>query len=187
MRWRFTAPCSSLRTLSCRLSFPDGGCPARHRLAALDVLPAEEAAGRNEDKHQRNIREYYGLSLNPKASHAEIEEFERRHRIRLPADYRTFVTEVGNGGCGTGEGLYRFQHSAGSGWSRYSLGRPFPLTGYSTAKLTTRYCSALGANRRSAAAASCVSRAGGAPPASVLRSSHASGLPIVSSTSTARI
>jgi hypothetical protein len=94
------------------------------KLAALDVLPAEEAAGRDEDEHQRNIRDYHGLFLNPKATPAEVEEFEQRRRIRLPADYRAFVTEVGNGGCGPGnihEGLYPFQHSAGPGWSRYSL------------------------------------------------------------------
>jgi hypothetical protein len=101
------------------------------KLAALDVFPAEEAAGRVEDELQRNIREYYGLSLNPKAACAEVEEFERQHEIRLPADYRAFVTEIGNGGYGPGdnfhEGLYQFQHSAGPGWSRYSLGRPFPL------------------------------------------------------------
>jgi hypothetical protein len=99
------------------------------KLAVLDVLPAVEAAGRNEDEHQRNIRDYYGLSLNPKATHAEVEEFERRHGVRLPSDYRTFVTEIGNGGCGPGncfEGLYPFQHSAGPDWPGDSLCRPFP-------------------------------------------------------------
>lgn len=100
------------------------------KLAGLDVLPAEEAAGRDEDEHDRNTREYYGLSLNPKATVAEVEAFERWYGIRLPADYRAFVLEVGNGGCGPGsieEGLYPFQSSTGpAGW-RGSLGRPFPV------------------------------------------------------------
>ena len=100
------------------------------KFATLDVLPAEEAAGRDEDEHQRNIRDYYGLSLNPRATLAEVADFERQHGIRLPADYRTFVTEIGNGGYGPGcpgEGLYPFQHSAGPDWPGDSLGRPFPI------------------------------------------------------------
>jgi hypothetical protein len=100
------------------------------KLAALDVLPADAAAGRDEDDHQRNIREYYGLSLNPKATDAEVDEFERQHRVGLPADYRTFVTEIGNGGCGPGtihERLYPFQSSGGPGRRGESLCRPFPL------------------------------------------------------------
>jgi hypothetical protein len=94
------------------------------KLAALDIFPADQAAGREEDEHQRNIREYYGMSLNPKAAHAEVEEFERRHRIRLPADYRAFVTQIGNGGYGPAGGLEPFGPSC---WPDNSLGRPFPL------------------------------------------------------------
>ena len=42
------------------------------KLAALDVLPADETVGRDEDEHQRNIRDYYGLSLGLKATAAEV-------------------------------------------------------------------------------------------------------------------
>ena len=100
------------------------------KLAALDVLPTEEAAGRDEDEHQRNIREFYAMFLNPKAPDLEVDEFERRHGIRLPTDYRAFVTEVGNGGYGPGsigEGLWPFQSSDRLEWRGDLLGRPFPL------------------------------------------------------------
>jgi hypothetical protein len=100
------------------------------KLAALDVLPADAAGGQDIDEHERNIRENYGMVLNPKATDAEVDEFEREHQVRLPADFRAFVTKIGNGGYGPGsifDGLRPFQHSSG-GWLRGSLSRPFPLT-----------------------------------------------------------
>ena len=99
------------------------------KLAALDVLPADEATSHEIDEHERNIREFYGMFLNPKATDAEIDEFERQHQVRLPADFRAFVTKIGNGGYGPGsefEGLWPFQYSA-PGWLGGSLCRPFPL------------------------------------------------------------
>lgn len=97
------------------------------KLAAMDVLPTEEAARRNEDEHQRNIRDYFGLSLNRKASDAEVEAFEQKHKIRLPSDYRCFVTQIGNGGCGPGvEGIYGFQNSLWQERPGNLLSKPFP-------------------------------------------------------------
>jgi hypothetical protein len=99
------------------------------KLAALDVLPADEAVGRDEEEHQRNIRYSYGLYLNPKVGRAEVEQFESRYGIRLPDDYRSFLIDIGNGGFGPGDGgvLYSLQRSVGAGRPAEYLGRPFPL------------------------------------------------------------
>jgi hypothetical protein len=37
-----------------------------------------------------------------------IAEFEERHQLSLPEDYRFFITEVGNGGAGPYYGLFQF-------------------------------------------------------------------------------
>ena len=44
--------------------------------------------------------------LNPPLALNEIEEFEARHHIRLPEDYRAFLTEAGNGGAGPYYGIF---------------------------------------------------------------------------------
>jgi len=44
--------------------------------------------------------------LNPPVSEAEVQQFEEQYRIQLPACYRTFLTEVGNGGAGPFYGIY---------------------------------------------------------------------------------
>ena len=45
------------------------------------------------------------VSYNPCLSEEEIEAFEHKHCITLPDDYRTFISEIGNGGFGPGHGL----------------------------------------------------------------------------------
>lgn len=44
--------------------------------------------------------------LNPPVSEAKVLQFEAQYRIQLPACYRTFLTEVGNGGAGPFYGIY---------------------------------------------------------------------------------
>lgn len=45
------------------------------------------------------------MSYNPCLSEEDIKEFEHKHCITLPDDYRTFISEIGNGGFGPGYGL----------------------------------------------------------------------------------
>ncbi|QUL37215.1 SMI1/KNR4 family protein [Erythrobacter sp. JK5] len=37
---------------------------------------------------------------------SEVESFERQHAVALPADYRQFLIELGNGGAGPGYGIW---------------------------------------------------------------------------------
>ena len=72
--------------------------------------------------------------LNPPLSASVIEEFECRHRIKLPEDYRCFITEIGNGGAGPCYGLFPFgQHDDSLGLRSWENGdllgdvsQPFP-------------------------------------------------------------
>src|SRR4051794_40138647 len=58
-------------------------------------------------------RKVFGASahqykLNPRLAVSIVEAFEDRHGLRLPDDYRAFITEVGNGGAGPHYGLFPF-------------------------------------------------------------------------------
>jgi hypothetical protein len=46
--------------------------------------------------------------LNPPLPVAVIEAFEKRYGVALPDDYRSFLTEIGNGGAGPSYGLLPF-------------------------------------------------------------------------------
>lgn len=46
--------------------------------------------------------------FGPTLSSKELAELEERYAIRLPEDYRAFLMQIGNGGCGPGYGLQRF-------------------------------------------------------------------------------
>lgn len=41
-----------------------------------------------------------GIALNPTLSEEAVQAFEARHAIRLPAEYRLYVLELGDGGPG---------------------------------------------------------------------------------------
>ncbi|MFW9994216.1 MAG: HEAT repeat domain-containing protein [Candidatus Odinarchaeota archaeon] len=49
--------------------------------------------------------EHHGFRLNPPLSDGEITEFEQKHRISLPSDYREFLLRAGNGGAGPYYGI----------------------------------------------------------------------------------
>ncbi len=45
-------------------------------------------------------------ALRPCATEKEVKAFERKHKIELPEAYRTFLTQVGNGGAGPDYGIF---------------------------------------------------------------------------------
>jgi hypothetical protein len=50
-------------------------------------------------------RSHHRCLLNPTLDESAIQDFEAKHHIRLPKDYRTFLREAGNGGAGPYCGL----------------------------------------------------------------------------------
>lgn len=51
--------------------------------------------------------EAHGFTLNPALSEEAVCGFEEKYGIQLPADYRQFLIEVGNGGAGPYYGLFK--------------------------------------------------------------------------------
>ena len=52
-------------------------------------------------------KEGHNFLLNPTLDEAAVTGFEAKHRIQLPADYRLFITKIGNGGAGPYYGVFR--------------------------------------------------------------------------------
>lgn len=51
--------------------------------------------------------------LNPPLPLCTVVDFEEQHSVRLPDDYRQFITEIGNGGAGPDYGLFPFGQQDG--------------------------------------------------------------------------
>ena len=72
----------------------------------------------------------HDYKLNSPISVLVIENFEARHRITLPDDYRYFVTEIGNGGAGPYYGLFPFGEDDTGPWEEGGflgdVSQPFP-------------------------------------------------------------
>jgi hypothetical protein len=56
--------------------------------------------------------ESHKFLLNPTLAEAEVANFERQHKISLPADYRNFLTGAGNGGAGPYYGIFPLGQSS---------------------------------------------------------------------------
>src|SRR4051794_17271566 len=89
------------------------------------------------DRRDRR-RRVFGASLheyrlNPPLSGTVIEAFEVRHRVRLPEDYRHFMTVIGDGGAAPYYGVLPFgkddeDRDWGGGWLVGAPSKPFPHT-----------------------------------------------------------
>jgi hypothetical protein len=51
--------------------------------------------------------EAHEFILHPPLNEAVVRKFENKHRIQLPADYRRFLIELGNGGAGPFYGVFK--------------------------------------------------------------------------------
>ena len=67
---------------------------------------------------------------NPPLPDAVLAAFEREHGIRLPEEYRSFITKIANGGAGPFYGLFPLGETDDGPASEFFnvLGRPFPYT-----------------------------------------------------------
>jgi hypothetical protein len=52
---------------------------------------------------------YHRYQLNPPLTEPQLARFEQQHQIVLPADYRQFLRDVGNGGAGPYYGLFALE------------------------------------------------------------------------------
>jgi hypothetical protein len=87
--------------------------------------------GRNDRRRLLFGSKAHDYKLNPPIELSTIEQFEARHGIRLPDDYRRFITEIGNGGVGPNDGLLPFGGAEeGRSWEESDLigdvSQPFP-------------------------------------------------------------
>jgi hypothetical protein len=64
----------------------------------------------------------HGWELKPPISKSDITGFEEQNSVKLPGDYRDFITQVGNGGVGPWYGIIPFRRD---GFHRL-LNQPFP-------------------------------------------------------------
>lgn len=73
--------------------------------------------------------EQHHYRLGPCLTEKQIQQFEQRHRITLPQEYRAFLLHVGNGGAGPYYGLLPLESSVVSEEGDF-LTRPFPYSNW---------------------------------------------------------
>lgn len=78
--------------------------------------------------------DWHQFRTHPPLSEDAVQAFEDRHAVRLPAEYRGFLTEVGNGGAGPPYGLFKLGEYEGEPWVEGDgllgvLSEPFPHIG----------------------------------------------------------
>lgn len=114
----------------CELTAHAFGTPDWH-LALTQLYNVCERGGRTfggweyADRAAQFLRNERGIRFNAPAVETELLQFERRHGITLPAEYRAFLLRVGNGvTLSANRGLHHFEHRETFG----QLARPFPYT-----------------------------------------------------------
>lgn len=70
--------------------------------------------GRTDPHSRRHGSWRHGYQLGPRPAASQVERFEHVYGIELPASYRAFLLEVGDGGAGPCFGMYRHD---GSDWN----------------------------------------------------------------------
>lgn len=77
--------------------------------------------------------EGHQFRLNDVVRDSEIASFEKRHSVRLPDDYRHFLSVIGNGGAGPFYGIFQLGTMRDPGWNNGvwqdevgNLAAPFP-------------------------------------------------------------
>lgn len=60
---------------------------------------------REDPRRQRFGASRHGYRLRPPAAEETVRQFEQQHGVRLPASYRSFLTDVADGGAGPDHGL----------------------------------------------------------------------------------
>jgi hypothetical protein len=102
----------------------EAGAMALDVAKILDGLRYLREADRDLSVFGANGHRY---TLRPRQDEAAVDEFERRHSIRLPDDYRQFLLEVGNGGAGPCYGIHGLdQLFEASSEGSHHLSKPFP-------------------------------------------------------------
>jgi hypothetical protein len=100
-----------------------------------DALAALRESPRSLDVFGSQMHDF---RTHPPLSEDAVREFERAHRITLPAEYRGFLIHVGNGGAGPAYGLFKLgEMDDGHGHAPWRedngfvgvLSEPFPHSG----------------------------------------------------------
>jgi len=113
----------------------------RHLPLSFDktaILETLAAMKRKDPRCRLFGADFHHYDLNPPLLAGDVEAFEQKHKITLPADYKYFITEVGNGGAGPFVGVFPlgewgfnelFHPFDEEDWKiTGELGEPFPHT-----------------------------------------------------------
>jgi hypothetical protein len=73
-----------------------------------DVLRLLAEARKADKKYVLTGSAMHKYRLNGRISAAKVRKIETKHNFKLPEDYFRFITEIGDGGAGPHDGLYRF-------------------------------------------------------------------------------
>ena len=77
----------------------------------IDTLKLKIQNLRKLDKRFRLFgSDHHKYKFRSSINNTQIKAFEQKHNIELPEDYRAFLLEFGNGGCGPGYGLIQLEN-----------------------------------------------------------------------------